>query len=111
MKHPIIYHIVSKAQWEAQQDASSYYAEHFEKEQFIHASTRSQLNATANRYYQQETSIYVLHIDTTLLTVALKYERSASLQEDFPHIYGGINKEAIIKAVPYTKLILETWTL
>ena len=111
MKNPIIYHIVTKALWETQQDAPTYFAEHYDKEQFIHASTSSQLNATANRFYQGETSIYVLHIDTALLNVDLIYERSPSLQEDFPHIYGGINKNAIIKAVPYTKSSNDTWQL
>lgn len=41
----------------------------------------------------------VLYIDTDKLLSTLKWEYSKSLQQDFPHIYGEINKDAVVKAV------------
>ncbi len=41
----------------------------------------------------------VLYIDTDKLSSNLKWEYSKSLNQDFPHIFGEINKEAVVKTV------------
>lgn len=41
----------------------------------------------------------VLYIDTDKLSSTVKWEYSKSLNQDFPHIYGEINQNAVVKAV------------
>ncbi|MDE7168704.1 MAG: DUF952 domain-containing protein, partial [Mucispirillum sp.] len=38
-------------------------------------------------------------IDTDKLESTLKWEYSKSMKQDFPHIYGEINRESVVKAV------------
>jgi uncharacterized protein (DUF952 family) len=67
------------------------------KEGFIHCSTKEQLKDTIKRYYAHEEMVIVFHIDEAKLTSPLKYEMAASVNEEFPHIYGQLNKDAIAK--------------
>jgi uncharacterized protein (DUF952 family) len=111
MNDKIIFHIAKKNWWDTQKDKEHYISENFHEEDFIHCSTRAQLHATANRYYLAEPVIYLLHLDTALLSAELKYEMSPSLQQFFPHIYGPINKEAILNAEEMSKPAGDTWQL
>ncbi|MCC7030270.1 MAG: DUF952 domain-containing protein [Chitinophagaceae bacterium] len=111
MNDNIIFHIVKKSWWETQKEKDHYLSESYHEENFIHCSTRAQLHATANRYYLTEPLIYLLHLDTALLSSELKYEMSPSLQQFFPHIYGPINKQAIIMAEELMKPAGDTWRL
>jgi uncharacterized protein (DUF952 family) len=110
MQETIIYHLVKPQYWNTQKENAAYFSETFNEETFIHASTKAQLNATANRYYKNETTVVLLEIDTNLLISELKYEYSPSVQQDFPHIYGGINKEAIVKIDLLEKNIDDNWS-
>ena len=94
-----IYHIVTKESWEAQKGSEVYIHSSLNTEGFIHASTLSQLQGVLNRYYKGVTGLYRLTIDPTLLesTSELKEELAISIGEMFPHIYGPINKSAIIE--------------
>lgn len=95
-----------------QKEKETYYSETFAQEKFILASKKNQLQATINRYYKKEAILYLFHIDTLRLQSELKYEWSPKVQEDFPHIYGGINKEAIMRIEKLTKdAYTEDWKL
>lgn len=111
MNEKIIYHFVKPTFWQSQIENNIYFSETFLTEKFIHASIREQLQATANRYYKGYDSMILLHIDTTLLTSELKYEMSESLQQLFPHIYGGINKNSIVISEILTKNLDESWEI
>jgi uncharacterized protein (DUF952 family) len=99
----IIYHLVTPPYWETQLGNEFYFSPTFEQEKFIHASYQEQLNATANRYYGNEPKMILLHIETDKLNAELKVEFSNSVQQQFPHIYGGINKAAIWKVETYNR--------
>ena len=105
----VIYHICSAAYWDAQDPNQDYFPAAFPQEGFIHCSTASQLETSANKYYGAETALICLHINPEALTAPLKYEYAASRGEDFPHIYGGINREAIYKADRHLKAIDAVW--
>jgi uncharacterized protein (DUF952 family) len=93
----IIYHIVTLTEWELQKNNPTYIHTSLANEGFIHCSTANQLVATINRYYANEKSVFVLHIDIEKLNPELKYELAPSVNQLFPHIFGEINREAIIK--------------
>ncbi len=111
MNDKIIFHLSKKTWWEKQRDLDVYHSENFHEEKFIHGSTRAQLHTSANTYYGHEPSIILLHIDTEQLTAELKYELSPSRQQFFPHIYGPINKEAILTVEELHKNPGDTWNI
>ncbi len=92
----MIYHVVSKAGWE-QALAQGYY-EHpsLKDEGFIHACSKSQVNGVLERYYKKQHGLLLLHINENTLTAPLKYEMAPSVNEEFPHIYGALNIDAVV---------------
>jgi uncharacterized protein (DUF952 family) len=89
-----IFHIVRTADWDSHA-GSMYEAESLAAEGFIHCSFAEQLEAVIRRYYSDADEIVVLEIDPTLLTSKLVVEPSTG-GENYPHIYGPINKDAIV---------------
>jgi uncharacterized protein (DUF952 family) len=98
-----IYHIVLPKDWESQKTLEAYVAESLHTEGFIHCSLENQLSGVLSRYYQGIESVVLLEIETDLLTSPLKMEWADSVNEEFPHIFGAINKSAIVNI---TKLSL-----
>ena len=91
----MIYHIVSPQYWKTHADKNTYFPETFEQEKFIHCSTIEQLSGVLERYYKGAGKVLRLGIDEEKLTVKPVYEAAAN-GEEFPHIYGGINKNAVV---------------
>ena len=97
MNNPrFIYHIVIKSEWEQQITLPEYTAASLNTEGFIHASRLEQIAATLGRFFASTMeNVVILKIDTTLLLPKLVYEPAGD--ELFPHIFGGINKNAIVE--------------
>ena len=77
-----------------------YEADSLALEGFIHTSKAEQVQGVLNRYYKNQTDLLLLHIDETKLTALLKYELAPSVNEEFPHIYGSLNLDAVVKTEP-----------
>ncbi len=101
----MIYHIATRRAWREAQQRGDYRAENFEADGFIHCSTNVQVLPVAEQYYARQRGLLVLMIDPSLLTSDLKWESPAEgapppgvpAGEMFPHIYGPINLDAIVK--------------
>lgn len=111
MPDQFIFHFVKEPWWLSQSFNENYVSENFSNEHFIHASTRAQLQATCNRYYSEQEVIFLVHIDTEKLTAPMKHEWSSSIQEEFPHIFGPLNRDAIYKVERLCKFKEEIWLL
>jgi uncharacterized protein (DUF952 family) len=96
MDSHLIYHITNTASWDRQSASELYATESLSEEGFIHCSTSDQVKGTLERYYATQKGLLLLHIDSTLLKAKLKYEESTNGQL-FPHVFGNINKDAIVK--------------
>lgn len=92
----MIYHIATAEDWNEHQHHSSYAPAGYAKEGFIHCSTKEQVSGVLHRYYAGIKNLLLLHIDESKLTAELKYEEATN-QELFPHVFGSINKDAIVK--------------
>lgn len=90
-----IYHIVPADEWQRQQASPTYEAASLHTEGFIHLSTKEQVAGVLERYYRNVPNLLLLHVDTTKLTHALKYEVSTN-NELFPHLYGPLNRDAVV---------------
>jgi uncharacterized protein (DUF952 family) len=96
----MIYHIASRADWEAALAAGTYTADSLAAEGFIHCSTGAQLSGTAARFFASRSDLLLLAIDTARLTAELRYEEGEP-GVLFPHLYGPLNLEAVVETRPF----------
>jgi uncharacterized protein (DUF952 family) len=90
-----IFHIVTPPRWDSFASHDFYEADSLLSEGFIHCSFENQLEGVIGRYYRNEKELLLLEIDPALLTSELKEEASTN-GELYPHIYGTINKHAVV---------------
>ena len=93
----MIYHITNKQQWAEAQAAGAFEEPSLHTEGFIHNCTAEQVNGVLDRYYKGQTDLLLLHIDEAKLKAELKYELAPSVNEMFPHIFGVVNLDAVVK--------------
>jgi uncharacterized protein (DUF952 family) len=91
-----IYHIALTEEWNSQLKNESYFPAAYQQEGFIHCSQEYQLKGVVERFFKKAEKVFLLSIDTTKLVAELRLEE-ASNGDFFPHIYGELNKTAIIK--------------
>jgi uncharacterized protein (DUF952 family) len=99
----IILHIAEKQIWETATKEGKYRGDTLETEGFIHCSTAWQVIRVANHLYQGRTDLVLLFIDTDKLQAPLRYEPptpDAQTAERFPHLYGPLNIDAVVKTEP-----------
>jgi uncharacterized protein (DUF952 family) len=91
----LIYHIVLPDAWKEFEGQPHYSAASLQTEGFIHCSFADQLDAVLGRYYSAAGDVLILTLDTEKLTSKLVNEPSTN-NEIYPHIYGTINRDAIV---------------
>ncbi|MBN1537910.1 MAG: DUF952 domain-containing protein [Anaerolineales bacterium] len=96
---PLILHICTSVEWYAN-ETQDYKPVSIDSDGFIHCSKPQQLLWVANTFYHNTPDLLVLWIDPAQLNVPLKWE--ASEGDIFPHIYGSLNREAVIAYYPFT---------
>ncbi|RYZ22999.1 MAG: DUF952 domain-containing protein [Chitinophagaceae bacterium] len=93
----VIYHVTTRAEWEQAQQQGAYTAASLPVEGFIHASAdERQVQGVLQRYFAGQKDLVKLTIDTSKLTHELKWELAPSVNEEFPHIYGPLNLDAVV---------------
>ena len=90
----LIYHIVLPDVWAAF-EADLYRHSSLATEGFIHCSFADQLDAVIERYYKAQPCVVVLEIESDRLMSRMIKEPSTS-SEIYPHVYGPINRNAIV---------------
>lgn len=93
----MIYHVVTKSLWDKALALGYYEATSLATEGFIHLSKKEQVRGVLERYYTDQQDLLLLHVDEALLTHELKYELSPSVNEFFPHLFGVLNLDAVVK--------------
>jgi uncharacterized protein (DUF952 family) len=91
----MIVHIIARRDWEQAQLSGEYRAASLATEGFIHGSQPEQVLRVANRFYCGIPDLLVLWIDPQRLSAPIRYE--ASDGEIFPHIYGALNLDCVIR--------------
>ena len=106
MEKPTIYHICIKKSWQEQSTSMDYVHDSLESEKFIHCSNEDQIEGVLNRYFTGINNLVILTIESNKVISPIKYE-IAPIGEYFPHIYGPLNKDAIIEVKEIDK---SKWT-
>jgi uncharacterized protein (DUF952 family) len=96
-----IYHITTQPDWQAALQAGDYRADTLASQGFIHCSTREQILPVAQRYYPGRTGLLLLCIETDQVIAPIRYENLEGGMELFPHIYGALNLDAVVKVVSF----------
>mgnify|MGYP000291737774 FL=1 len=102
-------HLTNSATWIEAQQQGFITAPSLTAEGFIHCSTEHQMRDVANKYYRGATDMVLVHIDPAALTCPLKWEPPAHIDGSpslpteplFPHIYGVINLDAVIRVIDF----------
>ena len=100
MADETILHITTDADWGTAQADGELVTPSLDEEGFIHCSTFAQLEATANRIFRGSGDLLLLEVDVEQLTAPLKWERATDVGDEFPHIYGPLNLDAVIGTQP-----------
>jgi len=96
---PVIYRITTKTEWTKAQQQGYYDDPSLADEGFIHCSQEHQVGGVVERYFEGQTGLVKLIIDTDKLTSKFVFDWSPSMTDTFPHVYGPINIDAVIEAV------------
>jgi uncharacterized protein (DUF952 family) len=96
---PIIYHITTKANWDAAAKQGFYEHPSLKDEGFIHCSEDHQIAGVLERYFEGQTNLVKLVIDTQKLQSRYIQEWSPSTLDTYPHVYGPINTDAVIDTI------------
>ncbi|MDP4261539.1 MAG: DUF952 domain-containing protein [Bacteroidota bacterium] len=97
---PIIYHVTMRSDWDRALQQGFYEAPSLANEGFIHCSQDHQVAGVLERYFEGQTNLVKLVIDTDQLTAHFVFDWSPSMADTFPHIYGPVNLNAVIKVIP-----------
>lgn len=111
----VIFHVTTDKILNEQSNAYYYSHPSLQSEGFIHCSTLDQLEQTLKVHFQPEDELVLVVLNPKWLLEEVKWEYSANRNSDFPHIYGKINKSAMIRLIrlspeEFSGHILETFT-
>jgi uncharacterized protein (DUF952 family) len=93
----ILYHITDVQSWSSALTTGVYTPAAFENDRFIHCSTAEQILDVAKRFYAGRKDLVVLTIDADRVAPEIVFEYLEAGSEQYPHIYGRLNLEAVVK--------------
>lgn len=91
----LIYHITTNSEWKDAVNKGFYTTPSLKTEGFIHCSKEEQVKGVLGRYFSGKNDLVKLTIDTEKLQSELQYDVAPSVNEEFPHVYGPINLDAV----------------
>lgn len=98
----VIHHITTHAAWQHARQQGVYRAPSLETEGFIHCSHARQVAGVAERLFAGRDDLVLLSIDVEMLGCPVHDEPAPDVPgERFPHVYGEINLDAIVRMVDY----------
>lgn len=100
-----IFHVALRSDWESATRSGSYTVSTrgrtLAEEGFIHASRADQWQGVHERFYADvDEPLVLLVIDTDRLSSPVVDEAPDGAGETFPHVYGPLNVDAVVHAVP-----------
>lgn len=97
----MILHIVQRKVWEQAKHEGLYCGDTLATEGFIHCSLPEQIVKVANYNYKGEVGLVLLCIDPAQVTAEVRFEDLYDAGEDYPHIYGPVNIDAVIQVLDF----------
>jgi uncharacterized protein (DUF952 family) len=103
-----ILHITNQTDWAAAKLTGHYETPSLHSEGFIHFSTANQAVRVANAFYAGQSDLVLLVVEPERLSSELRWDDPAhpgasmntAPSEEFPHLYGPLNLDAVVRVVP-----------
>lgn len=73
----------------------------FEHEGFIHGSLVDQILGSAQKHYTGQHGLVLLGLDSRRVQAEIRFENLVGGSQQFPHIYGKLNLDAVIGSVTF----------
>ena len=103
-----ILHVTRRTDWLAAQRTGEYSPDSLSTEGFIHCSRPDQVVRVANFLFTGQRGLVLLVVDPAILTSELKWEPTSGappevsmVTELFPHVYGPLNLEAVVRVLDF----------
>ena len=97
----IIIHSLTKEFWDTYKDKDFYGDYSLNKFGFIHCSDINTYHLVATNFKSEDKEMILLVIDTEKVNSKIDWEDLRNCGVKFPHIYGLLNKDAIITILPH----------
>lgn len=97
----ILYHIATQADWARAREEGEYTTDSLATQGFIHCSTRAQVVDVANALFRGRSDLVLLLLDEDRLRAPVRYENLEDGNQLFPHLYGPLNLEAVVRVLPF----------
>ena len=99
----LIYHITSRISWAAAQKSGAYSVDSLTSAGFIHCSKVNQIVRVANIFFTNQHGLAILVIDPLKLKSEVRWEIGTDKTDElFPHIYGPLIVEAVVRVLDFT---------
>jgi len=95
------FHITAKSKWQQAQSEGSFSTPSIAKEGFIHCSLARQVVGVANGKYAGQTDLVLLEIEESKVKPKVIHEDLYNLNDLYPHIYGPLNLDAVIRVIEF----------
>ena len=93
-----ILHVTTPEAWRRDAETPFYEAESLASEGFIHNCRPDQLRGVLGRHFAGHRALVLLVVDASRLTSEVREEESHG--ETFPHVYGPIDRAAVMSVLP-----------
>lgn len=99
----IITHFTPRVYWQRTTETGVYVHPSLEQQGFIHCSTQEQVVPVANFIAKDWKDLVLLWIDEDKVASKIVYENLEGGDKLFPHIYGSLNIDAVIKVSDFVQ--------
>ena len=99
----IILHCMREKTWEKVKNNDSYGKKYIDKEGFIHCSSIEHFWRVAPNFKDIKEPLVLLCIDTQKVNAEIKWEDGDNSGREYPHIYGELNLDSVVKVLPFLK--------
>jgi len=94
-----IIHIAGQENWIYQKDKKTYCTDSLDLVGYIHCCTIDQIEFVLSNWFDSTQNLVFIYIDSEKILSPIRFENAEEGRDLFPHIYGPINKGAIVKVV------------
>jgi uncharacterized protein (DUF952 family) len=96
----IIIHLLPVMDWEKIQGEIMLFSESIIEYGFVHCCLPEQVQGVLRQWFPNQKDVMAVEIDTNLLVSPFVVENLEGGSELFPHIYGLVNKDAVVRWYP-----------
>jgi uncharacterized protein (DUF952 family) len=96
----VIIHLILRADWERIRGEPKLFSESVAQNGFVHCCLPEQVRGVLKQWFSNQKDVVAVEIDTNLLTTSLVFENLKGGSDLFPHIYGLVNVDAVIRWYP-----------